>query len=380
MSKDRQYSLDLSEHPLTEAEKQRERIPRQISVVYPIRTVYGETRLSDLAEQVRTGEREFLERGVTALIRSDKDAETLALTVARMRYGVDNVLFHDLGVGIHTALTRPNSGIQLLDVNHLRRDDDKIEKTVVTVSLAGLFKLALGPLVDDNGRAITGAGPVVKEMKNRLRAVLYAVNPEPIAAVSINKDGERIVIHGKPIIIDKWRSDAFQIQIDHYFFPMVEKEDELKIKELYIHQVAGLASVLSFGRYLLSQGQKTNYPKTTDAHKLLLYMQAASEMAKFAPNIIKRHGEGRYNFVFRRNTTVKDLRPSAISSQGRIRYKDFSAFVGKSGHMYLKALEELGVIDDLAADTLIPAIERGAEFPDEYSREVVYVKAEHLPK
>lgn len=374
------YSLDFTALPLTDFEKAKEKIPRQYSVVYPIRTVWPETRKNEIAEQVRNKEREFLESGVTALVKSDKDTEDLALTVARMKYGVNNVLFHDLGVGLHTALTKPNNGVSFYNLDHLKTNDGKIVKTVVTVSLDGLFKLALGPLVDDNGRAITGAGPVVKDMKDRLKRILYTQEPEPVAAATLtNKQGKKVVIYGRPLIVDKFRADAFHIQIDHYFFPMIEHNEGTKIKEIHLHHVAGLASVLSFGRYLLNtgSGKKEDYPKTPDAHKLLLYMQAAAEMTKFAPSVIKQQGDGRYNFVFRRGTAVKDLRPSAVNSEGRIRFGDFSSFVAKTGTMYRAALEELDIIKELHPKTLVPATARGAEFPKELP-EIVYIKAENV--
>ena len=92
------------------------------------------------------------------------------MVVAKLKYGAHHALFHDLGVGIYTALTRPNSPVQFYDVRHLRdTKSGKIEKTVVTISGEGIVKLALGPLVNDNGRAITGAGPIVGEQKDRLR-------------------------------------------------------------------------------------------------------------------------------------------------------------------------------------------------------------------
>ena len=381
---EKNYFLDFSEHPISTFDKKNEKIPRQYSVVYPIRTVYPETQRNKLSDEVRKKERAFLKAGVSALVKSEKDVETLALTIAKLKYGANHTLFHDLGVGIHTGITRPNSNISFFDVRHFKDDSTgKIAKTVVTVSLEGLYKLALGPLVNNNGRAISGAGPVVKEQKKRLSHILYGEIAEPIAAASVNTpNGKKVVIYGKPIIIDKFHKDAFHLQLDNYFFPVVETEDALKMRELHLHHVAGLSSVLSFGRYLLNfgKGRKGDYPETPEAHKVLLYLQAACEMYYFAPGVVKKQAEGRYNFVFRKKPTVKELRPDAIRADGYIRWKDFSTFIAKTGIMYGTALKQLDILDHLHPKTLVPATDKGAQFPKDISDQIVYIKADTVKK
>jgi len=371
--------------PLTEFDKTKENIGRQYSVAYPLRTVYPETQREKIALEVKINERKFFEQGVTGVVESQEDVQLLATTLARLKYGADHTLFHDLGVNIHTALTRPNDKTSFYDVRYLRDDaTGKIEKTAVTISLEGITKLTLGPLVNDKGRAITGAGPVVKEQKKRLHELLYGHRAEPVAGASFNitkdKKIKKGVIYGKPIIIDKFTKDAFVILLDNTFFPVMENDKKNKIKELYLHHVAGLSSVIAFGRYLLRQEKKGSYPQTPEVHKALLYLQAASEMQKFAPSIIRSQGNGRYNFVFRRGSTISELRPEAKRSDGYIDYREFSNFISNVGRIYATALTKLDIFDHLHERTLVPSIEKGAEFPDNINKDVVYIKADEIRK
>ena len=156
----------------------------------------------------------------------------------------------------------------------------------------------------------------------------------------------------------------------------MSNESDLKMKELHLHHVAGLSSVIALGRYILRQSDKGSFPQTPEVHKTLLFMQAAAEMQMFAPGIIKPQKDGRYNFVFRRESAVKELRPRAIREDGYIRWKDFSDFIANVGFIYGTALKELNILRHLHPATLVPSIEKGAEFPDHISKEIVFIKAD----
>jgi hypothetical protein len=53
--------------------------------------------------------------------------------------------------------------------------------------------------------------------------------------------------------------------------------------------------------------------------------------------------------------------------------------MGSCGLIFLTALQELEIADLLDPRTMIPAIERGAEFPDQQGYEnIVYLKADRL--
>jgi len=361
----------------------KENIKRQTSAITPVRVAYPEAQRHNLADQIAAGKRKVFEQdGVTGLIESQEDAEYLARVMARLKYGTSNLLFNDLATGLYTAHTR---GEQFAEVRTLvDSETGKPEKTVFTLSHEAIYKLVMGPIVNAHGRAIAGAGPVVDEIKKQIMPILRGEMVEPTAAASINRklaDGTTVsaLIFGKPIIIDKWSPYAARILLDHGFFPMLE--DEMTAGDKYLNQVAGLSGFLNFGRYLLRQRSKghehrESYPQTADAHRLILSLQGAFEMRSFAPGIVKENSLGRNNVSLRR-TAVKELRPEAVNSQGRINFREFSDFVSQVGRMYRAALDETGIEDQLNEKTLIPATEKGAEFPSTPGLErVVFVKVD----
>ena len=353
----------------------KENIKRQTSSVIPVRVVYPEAVRSKVAAEIKSGKRAVFENnGVTGLIESRDDAEYVARIMAKLKYGSSHILFNDLASGLYSAYTRKegfSEARQLVD-----KETGRPEKTLFTLSHEAIYKLMLGPLVNSNGRAISGAGPVVREIKDQILPILRGEQVEPTACATIQKvrpDGVRIeaAVFGKPIIIDKWSTSAARIMLDHYFFPILESDTIAGDK--YLNQVAGLTAFLSFGRFLLRQRQGGSYPQTPDAHKLILSLQAAFEMRGFAPGIVKENSLGRANVTLRR-TAVKDLRPEAVASTGRIDFRAFSDFVSRVGQMYRTALDETGIEAQLPHDVLIPATERGAEFPT--NPRVVFIKVD----
>jgi hypothetical protein len=344
-----------------------------------VRIAYPEVQRFNLANQIEEGKRKVFESdGVMGLIESEKEAQYLARIMAKLKYGSSNIYFNDLGSGLYTAYTR-KEGFAEAPRQLIDKDTGRPEKTVFTLSHEAIFKLLLGPLVDNNGRAIHGAGPVVKTIKDQILPILRGEQSEPVACASIQRirpDGTRIeaAVFGKPIIIDKWTTNAARIMLDHSFFPIFESE--AKADDKYLNQVAGLGPFLSFGRYLLRERKGGSYPQTPDAHKLILSLQAAFEMAKFAPGIVRENSLGRFNVSLRRKA-VKELRPEAVDSKGRIEWQAFSNFVSQVGQMYREALDETGIESQLPDKALIPATERGAEFPKEPElQKIVFVKVD----
>ncbi len=357
-------------------DESKEHIKRQTTAITPMRVVYPETQRSKIASEIEAGRRRAFESdGVLGLVESSEDAEYVARIMARLKYGSSHILFNDLASGLYSAYTRKETFAeeprQLVD-----KETQRPVKTVFTLSHEGLFKLMLGPLVNDKGRAISGAGPVVSQLKDQILPILRGEEVEPIACSSIQKKGKdgqviEAAVFGKPIVIDKWTSNAVRIMLDHYFFPILESDTRAGDK--YLNQVAGLAAFLNFGRYLLRQTGKGGFPQTPDAHKLILSVQAAFEMQGFAPGIVRENSIGRHNVIFRR-AAIKDLRPEAIESTGRPNFRAFSDFVSNVGQMYRAALDETGIEDQLPANVLIPATEKGAEFPTD--QRVVFVKVD----
>jgi hypothetical protein len=369
----------------------KEKVRRQVTAITPERNAYPELQKNRLTGQLSGGERVLFERdGVTGLISREEDALEVAATFARYRYGVQNAYISDIGAGVYTMLTR---GTGLYDKRLIyTRDESGNEEVVgarVILSMSTLYKALLGPLVDDNGRAISGAGPIVKEAKKAVMPIINGESPMPRAYASIEKkqkDGTKIsaMIEGEPLSIYRkitGAKDAVVVDLDYFFFPAVQTEDGYKVAKdsQYLHQVAGLTSFLSFGRYLTRQRHPGSYPDTTTARKILLAAQAAYELRYFAPDIVRENRSGRLNIALRRRS-VNELYPSAVdNTTGWIRFKDFSRAVADSGQFFRAALDATGIGEVLPNSVLIPAEKSGAEFPKDKPN-IVYVKADQVKK
>lgn len=384
------YYIDFDKE-LTRADSKdgKERIGRQINVANPIRAVWPLTRLNDCEGKIRSGDMTpVIKRGsVLDEVRNDYERAEVLNVVGKLRYGADNMLMSDLGAAINSNLTNPKSRAEFYNVTNWT-DDGKIVKTSVTMSREGAVKMALGPLVDGNGRALSGAGPVVKECRKRLIDLLTEKRPPPRAMTTMSLGGELMCAMAAPVrMADVGLSDKramYQIELDRRFFPVQEREEGgYKTKGLYVHQVAGLYTVLSFGRHLMRQRKLldgTNGPDSPGAHKTVLYIQAAMEMATFAPGLIRKRSNGRYDLRFRQRSTVEALRPSAVEKDRpywRCRWGEVSKYIASVGRMYKTAIDELGILEKLDDRVLIPAIERGAEFIPE-NDEIFYIKAQNV--
>lgn len=402
---DDQPGFDFTDHPADDGktdkdslqgvlagfDKKQEIIPRQIGVIHPSRTIWGYTQHSLVSSQIEEKKRRLFETGVKGFIENEKQLQELTSKVALLRYGVEHCLFHDLGAGLYSALTAPHSDIHFADVRPLiDGKTGQTIKTAITLSEEGIYKLTLGPLVNENGRGVAGCGPVVKELKDRIRAILNGLEGEPYALASLNIPSQngneeiRAAIFEKPIIISAQGNGGYQIQLSNYFYPVKTDNEQMKAKELFIHSVAGLHSVLAFGRYLETQRGEKGLPQAREAHRAILHLQAGYEMRAFAPDLVKRQGQDRVNIMFRRRPTIKELRPGAIEPSGRINYAEVSRFMANAGTMYARAVYELGILPELNADILVPATFKGAEFPDTEAggrgKEIVYLKADTVRK
>ena len=385
-----------AEQTLLNFDGSKENIPRQITAIVPTRNIHTETGRSRIAQEIEDGKRRpfskrnaFELEGVKGLIERKEDALLVAASIARYKYSANNAFISDIGAGLYTMIT---NGKGLYDCKELvTRDlktgkEDKVGARVI-ISLDTLYKAAFGALVNDNGRAIHGAGEIVEEAKEKIMPIIDGKVPMPRAYASVQKvdreTGETIeaVIEGEPIRVYRKVSgarDALIVDLDYFFFPAIEKGDILKAGDLYIHQVAGLTSFLQLGAKIQRGGNKSGSIDVTTARKIILSAQAAYELRYFAPDIVKENQSGRINISLRRGA-VGDLYPSAISSQGRIRFKEFSDAVSLAGQYYNKAIEATGIKDELIkrGKIIIPATERGAEFPKEHPQ-LVYIKADKV--
>jgi len=383
------------EQALLHFDKTKENIPRQITVIVPMRNVHTETGRRRIAKEIENEKRipyttqnsKFELEGVRGLIEKEEDAMLVAASLARYKYSVKNAYIADIGAGIYTMIT---NGVGLYDYQELiTRDlktgeENKVGARVI-ISLETLYKAAFGSLVDHNGRAIYGAGDIVDAAKDHIIPIINGIVPMPRAYASVQKvnheSGEKIeaVIAGKPIHVYRQLSgaqDALIVDLDYFFFPAVVKGDgKLSAKEMFIHQVAGLTSFLQLGSKIHSEGKKSGIDVTT-ARKIILAAQAAYELRFFAPDIVKENQLGRVNIVLRRGA-VENLYPSAVDSHGYIRFKKFSNAVSLAGQYFKHAIHETGIMNELKkrGKILIPAIDKGAEFPKDHPQKV-YIKAD----
>lgn len=394
-----------------------EHISRQIQAIMPVRTVIGETSRGIIAEDIQNGKycgakiddmvvmknakegytKKFLDHGIKGTLQSDEAKQIVAATMDRFRYGAENVVMHDFASGLWTAVTNPNPKTQdsFYDVHTTVNSlTGRPENLVVVLSREAIYKLALGPLVTETGYSIRGAGDVVNHQKDRLSMFLDGKLPEPmlIASIRSTQNGEKVVVRSKPIIIhsvaSSVRKDLFEIYLDPTLFPVIEQDGKYKVgSEGYLHTVAGLSSILMYARQILSRQGVQGLPQAPEAHKAILLLQSAFELSPYFTEIAKPNpNTHRIDIAGRRYPVVKSLYPSAIQTikgeenkPPRIRYKDFSRFMSSSGLLLLAGLEELGITDQLDYRTMLPAIERGAEFPDQPGYEnVVFLKAENL--
>lgn len=357
----------------------RESVKRQITAVQPVRWVWQTTRKSQLMKDLSEAKRRLYQQGATGLIESPEGLHEMARIIAKLKYGSKHYLINDLGNGLYSAITRPHSTAKFEDVQPLYDAKGRIVEWNVIASTEAILKVMLGPLVNDNGRAVDGAGPIVKALKKSILPVLTMAESEPVAGASIHKtkpDGSpiNVIVYGRPVRIRYQSRGTYAISLDRMFYP-IDKLGETA-SDAFIHIPAGLYGVLYLGCRVYEErgGPRLKAP---DAYKLINYFQAANEINTFAPGIRHVGSNGRINFNCMRIPAVKDLRPSAISSEGRVRFKDFSQFVGDVGEVYWAGLNELGIVDQLHRDTIVPARDRGAEFPREWPQ-IVYLKADQV--
>jgi hypothetical protein len=383
------------EQSLFNFDPNKENIKRQIYSVQPIRNVHTETRQRSIAQDVRKNKRQaFAVEGVRGLIEEEQDALLFASTMAKFNYSIKHGYMNDIGVGLYTMLTQEQG---LYDFQEIFDEEREAIAARIIVSRETLYKAAFGILVNNNGRAVHGAADIVKEGKKYIMPIITGKAPMPEAYGSVQKvgvDGKPIqaVIHGKPIDINKRMTgakDALVIDIDYFFFPIKTKKNNLITKETFIHQVAGLTSFLKYGSKLHNKG-KRGLINTTTARRIIMTAQAGFELRYFAPDIIKQQRNDRVNVVLRRRC-VKDLYPSAYDKKTeRYRFKDFSNAVSMAGQYFHTAMSETGLKeeilridkfvkkeeDKLSNKLLIPARDKGAEFPK--NKNEVYIKADKI--
>ncbi len=409
-----------AEQLLINFDKTKENIPRQITVAMSTRSLYPELRREYIAGKALNGEYnkiyqspigQFEVEGVTAYVESEQDALIVAGSLARYRYSVANGYMFDIGAGLHSMLTQNSEGLfQCYELYSKDIKNGKEEKTGARIicSIATLKKALFGPLVDNNGRAITGAGDIVEKAWNSVHPILDGKVPMPRAYASIHKNqyqkdskgrvmkdksGNPIalepieaLVEGEPVRIYRKVSgarDALIIDLDYMFFPIAIDKGSYKMSGQFLHQVGGLTSFLQLGARDANKTLAKAVDVTT-ARKIILCAQAAWELQNFAPGIIRETtaSNSRVNIILRRNA-IADLYPAARDSSGKIRYKSFSDAVSTAGIYYESAINATGIKEELIKranngnGVILLATTKGAEFPESLPNSV-FIKADRV--
>lgn len=377
----------------------KEKIGRQINIVNPIRQVWPLARKKDIERKIRDGRITpvIRRRGVLDAVRTDEERAEVLNIVGKLKYGADNMLMSDLGAAINSNSTHPNPNnrAEFYNQTDVVNRDGNVLSTSVVMSREGAIKLALGPLVDSSGRAITGAGKTVKKCRERLESLLMMKVPPPVAMTTMNLNGELLSAMAPPVHISEIafsKRPLYKIVIDRRFFPVQDKPEKGRVvKDLYVHQVAGLYSVLRFGSRVLGKRLHAEH-----AYKVVMYLQAAMDVKAFAPGILRRLANGRYDLCFREESTVKSLvktdcevkediqwlKSRLYNNNGRLLFQRFSEFIANCGQMYMAAINELGILEQLNDNILIPATDKGAQYyrSDPETPELLYLKAQKVKR
>ena len=390
-----------SERSLINFDPKKEKIKSQLFAIQPMRTLYGETRLVTLADDIEARKRDaFEQQGFKGVVEEYEDALLYASTMAKLNYSITHGYMNDLCIGIYTMLTQ---GQGLYDFHEIFDDEGNAIAARVILSKQTLFKALFGLLVDDNGRALAGCGDIVHDGKKYIMPIITGKKPSPEAYGSIHKinsvgDPVKAVIHGKPLDVNKRitgtiASDAIMLDLDYFFFPVKIENKKFIANEKYIHQVAGLTSFIKLGSKITRQKQQKNkFINATTARKIIMSAQAGYELRYFVPGIVKEQRGNRVNIVFKRES-VRDLYPMAYDAKTEwIRYNEFINAVNMAGEYFHAAMIETGLKerilksddaarrrgkkeDELVSRKLLcPARNKGAEFP--LNKNKVYIKAD----
>jgi len=350
----------------------KEDIKRQFNTIHPTRVVYPIVKKTETAQQIQSGQRELFTTDGDEIVRARAEQMLEAAIISRLRYSVMHALHSDLACGVYTAITQKEGHLSFIDVfHHIDSRTGKPIKTIIRVTLNGLYKLALGPLVNHNGHGVNGTENVVKKQKVLLRnAVFSNLSPRMIATINDPNLG-RNALEGAPITLRPIATTANEpvIEIEMYsrFFPLKEENGSLIANDQFSHKPAALSSIVKLGALLLSQRYKKTkdfkiFPESTGAYRTLLCYLAGDQLSTFSGKV-ERHENGKTRYRFNREFIAKNLYPSSIGGNGYIHQRTLIEFVNSVGKLYGLALEELNILDKLNPDSPTPALKHSLSFP-----------------
>lgn len=330
------------------------------------RNVYVEL----LPKHLKTQNRKVVE-GTTVFsqIRTQQDLEAVGREIAIMKYGTENCFLHDLGCGIHTALTRPENIFANAEITK--------SSIIVDMSIENTKKLMFGHIVNKNGHAIHGAGRIVKDIWYQFSKYFNNESPFPMADVSIQKDGLQFIARGFPVRVNRIylindRPIGFQIQLDRLFYPLSENsKGEWVANDHFLFQILGLSAFLQFSENLVYNQQDENVlinpkPSVKVLRRLINTYQAAFNCDRFpfvyAPITRTQKNNSNRIEISLNNGIIQEIYPHAVRGDGRIDYNTFIKLCNVVGRIYKAGIDYFGL--QLNDKILIPAQDRGARFSD----------------
>jgi len=377
----------------------KENTPRLITTITPARDVYpmvqGKKILNEAVTDARDNDREleFLHNGIKAVLRTDEEILEVAQALALFNFNREQHYIADMFTGLYTMLTR---GEKFLDIKEVRAKDpwddtEYISHVRIVTTLQTLYKAALGPLVDGNGRSLNGTYDIVHDAKKIIEPILYGKAAMPRATVSLRgikkNDGEigNAWISGEPIHIHrmtKHLSDLVAVDLDQDFAPVKFEGNKILAGDQFINNVAGLTAMLQLGKRYCEKGDGIN---AMTAKQIILTFQTGMELQRITGFGIKKNNSGRLNVIVRR-PALPGIFPNAIKDLGkpteRPNYKEISNTVAKAGQYFYKAIEMTDILEELEGNPTpiyIPALDRGVEFPEGmHYKNVVFFKADRL--
>ena len=197
------------EKSLLNFDKSKENIPRQITAVVSTRPIYPEVVRSHISGKLLNNEyglvleapqKRFEIEGVQGYIERTEDALLVAGSYARFKYSKDNAYISDIGAGLHSMVTTQGKGLYewyQLSSKNMTTGEEETTGARIILSTETLRKAMFGCLVDNNGRAIAGAGDIVGDAWEKIQPILDGKAPMPRAYSSIRRNIYKTNTKGK---------------------------------------------------------------------------------------------------------------------------------------------------------------------------------------
>lgn len=398
----------------------KEKIGRQAVSIIPARIVYPEAQFHYIKNQLIEGTRKleidatsktedaqyqkFLHEGVRAYVDTPEKMEKTIQALAITQFYKANAYLADIACGLYSIATNPNERNELADVQEsIIRDKNGKETSLgmhIVCTESAIRKVAAGYLVRENGETIPGAGDAMAEMARIVNPILSGLVTPPRVHASYNiEDAQgntiQLLLQGDPIRIYEAKrmtknkvEKLYSVFLDNRFFPVFWNEGFATAAGSFVWQVGGMTAMLDYGRKEYIAWSKKNrptqvtFPNTLEARRIMQTVNAAHSLRYFAPGIAKTNTWGRTNVVLRRPALASLVPQGVRMKDGKPQFYNFkvcSQHIALCGRYMYLAMKNTGLLERIKGDEilkskiLIPAMDNGAEFPDNYP-EAVYVK------